>query len=156
MVALAVLVFAGVGSVTGFMFLNRRTSDNRDMTAARELCQERIEQVMTLPFNPASGSMPMVIGQDGQTYYLLGQVGDYDASRNYAGKNGNTSSTYNPSGEAVVVYKTPNGNGLVTGYRTTLVESVGVPSLVRFTVAVNYTVRGTTKNYTLYTLRSLD
>ncbi len=157
LVSLAVLVVTGVGAVSGFMLLNRYASDNRDQSTARELCQERIEQVMTMPFSPRLGNYPAVVGQDGNTYNLLGTATDYSATYAYIGAGGQqTSSTYNTPGEPVTIYRQPTGTKLITGNRTTTIWSAGSNNLVRIAVTVTYTLRGQSKNYTLYTLRGPD
>ena len=165
LVSLAILVITGVGSVSGFLLLNRYASDNRDRAAAKALCQERVEQILTLPFNPKAGVVPAVVGQDGVTYYLLGQAStgsppSYDTSNNYIG-----AANQQTSNEPVTISLQPNGSATaatpVTGTRTITVSAA--PSLltlgldlVRATVTVTWTIRGTTNTYTLYALRSPD
>ena len=58
LISLAILVLTGVGSVSGFMLLNRYATTNRDRAAAKALCQERIEQIVSLPFRPKDGIVP--------------------------------------------------------------------------------------------------
>ena len=173
LVSLAVLVLTSVGGMTGFSLLNRYAMDNSDRSAAKALCQERIEQILTLPYRPIQGnaSMPVVTSQQDPSisYYLLGNANsDYDLTTGiYTGAaNQQTSGT---SGEPVIISAQPNSTGTVatpvTGYRfttvtkapTTLVTTAGtsVP-MVLATVTVTWTIRGTTNSYSLYTLRSPD
>ena len=170
LVSLALLVLTGVGGVSGFMLLNRYASDNRDRAAAKALCQERVEQILTLPFNPKAGIVPAVVGQDNNTYYLLGLATtatppSYDSSNNYiGGANQQTSSTFNSSGEPVTISLQPNGNATaatpVNGFRTTTISAApsSTPGLclMNATVTVTWNIRGTTNTYTLYALRSPD
>lgn len=167
LISLAILVLTGVGSVSGFMLLNRYATTNRDKAAAKALCQERIEQIVSLPFRPKDGIVPTVTGQDGNTYYPLGQSAtasspSYDSNNAYTGAaNQQTSSTYNSNGEPVTLALQPNGTSTaltpVTGFRTTTVSVANATlSLVRVTVTVTWTTRGQTNSYTLYALRSPD
>ena len=110
-----------------------------------------------MPFNPKVGNLPYVAGQDGSSYWLLGKSTDYSTANAYIGAaSQQTSSTVNASGEAVTIFKQPDGTKFVTGYRTTSVSSAGASTLVRFTVTVTYTIRGQTNTYSLYMLRSPD
>ena len=186
LVSLAVLVVTGVGGVSGFMLLNRYASDNRDLSAAKALCQERIEQVLTLPYRPkdaigasssstsTSGStttttsqngddlMPHVVSQQdpGVVYYLLGHYTDYDTYGHY--KTSGIQQTSGTAGEPVVLALQPNGTNnavaSVTGTRLTTVTNVGTTAapLVYATVTVNWTIRGQAKTYSLFALRSPD
>ena len=170
LVSLAVLVLTSVGGVSGFVLLNRYASDNRDRSAAKALCQERIEQIMTLPYRPAQGNgfMPVVTSQDSSTtYYLLGQVStattDYTNTgypNFYTGTASQQTST--TSGEPVIISVQPNGAATATtpvkGFRFTTVTNVGTPTapLVQASVTVTWTIRGNTNSYVLYTLRSPD
>ena len=173
LVSLAVLVVTGIGGMTGFSLLNRYASDNRDRSAAKALCQERIEQIMTLPYSPIQGNafMPVVPNpQDPNNtnpFFLLGNANsDYDLTTGlYTGAaNQQTSGT---TGEPVVISAQPNATGTaatpVTGYRFTTVSKgntgttnaagTQIPFVVA-TVTVTWTIRGTTNSYSLYTLRS--
>ena len=161
LISLTILVLTGVGSVSGFMLLNRYATTNRDRAAAKALCQERIEQIVSLPFRPKDGIVPTVVGQDGNTYYLLGQsvsgaTPSYDKNNAYIGAaNAQTSS------EAVTLALQPNGTSTaltpVTGTRTTTVSVANATLyLMRVTVTVTWTSRNDTNSYTLYALRGPD
>ena len=148
-----------MGGVSGFLLLNRYATDNRDRNAAKELCQERLEQMLVLPFNPKAGVVPTVVGQDGVTYYLLGKTTNYDAANNYTG-----GANLQTSSEAVTVSLQPNGTATaatpVTGTRTTTISTASSTTaglcLVQVSVTVTWVVRGTSNTYTLYALRSAD
>ena len=71
MVSLAVLVVASVGCVFSFMQLNQYAANLRNLSSAKGLCQERIEQANTMTFSPPSIA-PLAPGQDGKWYYILG------------------------------------------------------------------------------------
>lgn len=161
MMSLAVLAVTGIGTVSGFMLLNRYASDNRDRNAARFLCQERIEQALTLPYRPyitatnLTKVLPSVTGQDGTAIYPLGKDTDYDNNGVYQGGTQQTSS------EAVTISLQPNGTQAaatpVTGTRTTTLSVANATySLMRVSVNVSWVIRGQTKSYTLYTVRTKD
>ena len=163
MVSLTVLALTGISSVSGFMLLNRYASDNRDRAAARMLCQERVEQILTLPFRPYTNAanktkvVPIVAPQSSATnsIYPLGKETDYDDDGSYK------SGTQQTSNEAVTIYMQPNGSQValapVTGTRTTTLSAAnGDLKLMRVAVTVTWINRGKTNSYTLYTLRTLD
>ena len=123
-----------------------------------------------MPFRPKDGVVPTVVGQDGNTYYLLGQSAtgafpSYSSANAYIGAvNQQTSSTSNASGEPVTISLQPNGTQTaatpVSGFRTTTVSAANSSTsglnLVQATVTVTWVIRGTTNSYTLYALRSPD
>ena len=180
MVSLAVLVVASMGCVFSFMMLNQYASSLRNISSAKELCQERIEQARTMTFSPPA-TTPAVPGQDGKYYYILGMPttastvvpagattvptagtgSDYDSTGAFTGGSGATTLT-----EPVTVYAPRDGTTAtaVTGTRTTTIASSPLTDvnlstslkLVQFTVTVTYTYRGQTYTYSMYTLRSPD
>ncbi len=171
LVSMAVLVLTTVGGISGFMIFNKYAMSSRNLSSAKALCQERIEEAQTMIFTPPT-VVPTVTGQsDGKTYYLLGpgsnspgQTSVYNSSGAYIGSN----PLVTTSGESVRVYVQEDGvTNTVAGTRTT---SVSLSSLVdgslgnsgaslnviTFTVTVTYTFRGTNYSYSMYTLRSPD
>ncbi len=164
MVSLAILVLTTVGGVSGFVMLNQYASSLRNISSAKALCQERVEEVQTMTFNPPL-TVPTVPGQtDGQTYYPLGQLTNYDAT----GKLTASGTLTTASAEPVQVYLQQDGTAnTVPGTRTT---SVALSSLtdsstgntgaslkvVMFTATVTYTYRGKSYSYSMYTLRAPD
>ena len=171
LISLAILVLTTVGGVSGFMLFNSYAANSRNLSSAKALCQERIEEVQTMIFTPPT-VVPTVLGQiDGNTYYLLGpgsnstgQTSVYSSSGAYTGTNPLVTST----GEKVQVYVQQNGTTItVPGTRTSQISlasltdaSTGNSSaslnLITFTVTVNYTFRGKSYSYSMYTLRGPD
>lgn len=171
MISLGVLVTTSVGGVSAFILLNRWASNERNLTAAKELCQERIEQAQTMTYVPNKNT-PSVTGQtvNGTTsgpFKILGDAygdtgADYDANGLLT-----TNSTVTTSNEPVNIYlRQDNGVNVIAGTRTT---SIGLPTnltdmasgtgqlkIVQFTVTVAYTYRGQNYSYSMYTLRSAD
>ena len=172
LVSICILALTSCGGVAAFTMLNRYASTLRNTSSAKALCQERIEQAMSLPFNPPS-TIAIVSAQ--QTAYgpynLLGAATDwttvsapYSAGTpvSYTG----TSSGLQTSSEPVNVYVQQDGTtATVTGTRTTTVTSmiatlpsspnVQVPSVL-FTVQVTYIFRGNANTYSMSTVRSFD
>lgn len=143
MVSLAVLVIASVGCVFSFMQLNQYAANLRNLSSAKELCQERIEQASTMTFSPP-GTVPLVPGQDGKYYFILGMPSaiptlptataitvptcspqtatDYSTASStlgqFTGGSGQTSLV-----EPITIYTPRDGttNSAITGTRTTTV-----------------------------------
>ena len=171
LVSLAILVLTTVGGVSGFMIFNQYAASSRNIASAKALCQERIEEVQTMIFTPPT-VVPTVPGQmDGKTYYLLGPGSNstgatsvYNSSGTYTG----TSPLVTTTAESVRVYVQQDGaTNTVPGVRTTSVSlsslidaSTGNSStslgVMTFTVTVNYTFRGKSYTYSMYTLRGPD
>ena len=171
MVSLAILVLTSVGGVSGFIMLNQYASNLRNLSSAKALCQERIEQVQTMTFTPPT-VVPTVPGQiDGNTYYLLGpgsnstgQTSVYDSTGKFTGG----TSLVTTAAENVQVYVQQNGStNTVPGVRTTTAGlatltdastgNAGVSlKVLTFTVTVTYTYRGKPYSYSMYTLRGPD
>ena len=171
MVSLAILVLTTVGGVSGFMIFNNYAASSRNISSAKALCQERIEEVQTMIFTPPT-VVPTVTGQiDGANYYLLGPGSNstgattvYNTSGTYTG----SSPLVTTAAESVRVYVQQNGTtNTVLGTRTTSVSlsslidastgnSAASLGVMTFTVTVNYTYRGKSYTYSMYTLRSPD
>ena len=62
LVSMAILVLTTVGGVSGFMIFNNYAASSRNISSAKALCQERIEEVQTMPFTPPN-AVPTVVGQ---------------------------------------------------------------------------------------------
>ncbi len=156
-VALGLLVICGISGFYAFMQLNRYAARERNISSAKALCQERIEQALTMRFQPPT-SLPTVIGQDNITSYnILG-----------------TSTYYTPAGvyfgaesfaEPVTVYVQQDGstNSAIPGVRTTTVTPAPLTDtsstslgMVQFAVTVAYTVNGENRTYNMYTMRGSD
>lgn len=156
-VALGLLVICGISGFYAFMLINRYAARERNMSSAKALCQERIEQALTTPFRPPL-VLPNVTGQDSKTYSILGTAANYTTAGVYTGAETFT--------EAVTVYvqQDPTSATAVPGTRTTtvvpslLTDSSGLGSLgmVQFTVTVAYTVNGDNRTYKMNTMRGTD
>ncbi len=158
-VALALLVVSGVAGMYSFMLLNRYAMRERNVSSAKALCQERIDQALTATFRPTGllPSVPAVLGQDGNTYNILGTL----SSATPPVYNG----TITCAAEPVTVYVQQDGStaSAVTGTRVTTATpapfldanslSLGVE---QFTVTVTYTFNGESRSYSMYTMRSPD
>lgn len=171
MISLGVLVTTSVGGVSAFILLNRWASNERNLTAAKELCQERVEQAQTMTYVP-NKTTPSVTGQtvNGTTtgpYKILGiAYGDSGANYDINGQL-TTNSNVTTSTEPVNIYlRQDNGVNVVAGTRTT---TIGLPTnltdiatgtgqlkMVQFTVTVAYNYRSQNYSYSMYTLRSAD
>ena len=177
MISLGVLAVTSVGGVSAFILLNRWASNERNLTAAKELCQERIEQAQTLPYSPATVT-PLVVGQTvngvaAKNYKILG-VANKDTnnpdglSANYD-SNGLLTSTFTSTEPVNIYLRQENGTNVVAGTRTT---TVALPTtltdftpglgngtqlgMVQFTVVVTYNYRGKDYSYSMYTLRTIE
>ena len=169
MISLGILALTSVGGVSAFLLLNRYAADSRSIVAAKELCQERIEQAQTIAYVPTSNT-PSVSGQavNGTAsgpFKILGNAYT-DASPNYDINGQLTSATLTTSTEPVNIYlKQETGTNVIAGTRTTTiglptgltdVSGTGQLKIVQFTVTVAYTFRGQNFTYSMYTLRSAD
>lgn len=162
-VALALLVVSGVAGVYSFMLLNRYAMRERNISSAKALCQERIDQALTTTFRPTAvpQSVPAVLGQDGAYYSILGTlVPPIPPSTSPPTYNGTNTCT-----EPVTVYVQQDGstNSSVAGTRVTtatpapFTNGVGVSlGIEQFTVTVTYTFNGESRTYSMYTMRSPD
>ena len=168
MISLGVLAVTSVGGVSAFLLLNRYASNNRSITSAKELCQERIEQAQTMVYVPTTNT-PSVPGQlvngvpsnPSNTFNILGTPSNYDATGQL------TTSPLTTSTENVNIYlKQETGTNVVAGTRTTTIalptglqditSGSGQLKIVQFTVTVAYSYRGQNYSYSMYTLRSAD
>ena len=179
MISLGVLAVTSVGGVSAFLLLNRYAAVNRCEVAAKELCQERIDQAQTMIFTPVTNT-PIITGQTvngtlgaqwkilGASYNLPG-TNTHDPSSPYD-NNGNllSASTITTSTEPVNVYlQQETGTTVIAGTRTT---TVGLPTnltdistnnqqqlkIIQFTVTVTFAFRGQNFSYSMYTLRGND
>ena len=170
MISLGILSLTSVGGVSAFLLLNRYAANNRSVTAAKELCQERIEQAQTMVYVPTANT-PSVTGQTvngtgSGPFKILGNAYS-DASPNYDINGQLTSAgTLATSTEQVNIYlRQETGTNVILGTRTTsialptgLKDATGTTQLkmVQFTVTVAYSYRGQNYSYSMYTLRGAD
>ena len=172
MISLGILVITSVGGVSAFILLNRWASNSRNITAAKELCQERIEQAQTMTFAPTTNT-PLIVGQTvsgttGQNLKILGTA--YKDGNNPDGLtanydiNGQLLASATTSTEPVNIYlRQDNGVNVVAGTRTTSIDvptnlsdvsGTGQLKVVAFTVNVPYPYRRQRYSYSMSTLRS--
>ena len=175
MISIAVLAMGTMGGISAFLLLNRYAANLRNMAEARALCQERIEQALTLYFAPPSSTVPLAPNADPTTLAatpmlpILGPATSYSTTTSaFTGANVQTSS------ENIPVYTQSDGTSAnnsanVTYTRTTTVSttplSYGTPTtptsatslnVVLFTVSVSYVFHGSTYATSMTTLRSPD
>lgn len=175
MVAAGVLVITSVSGYSGFLLLNRRAANMRNLSMARALCQERIEQALTLPYSPnppkpASPTFPAAPSADPShtaAYMLLG------SASNYSGSTYNGGADLQTSLEKISIYtrsefNSTTGGSTVDYTRTTKVSPSGLTAYATapatgsalntllFTVSVSWTFRGSTYSTSMSTLRSQD
>ena len=170
MVAAGVLVITSVGGYSGFLLLNRQAANMRNISMARALCQERIEQTLTLPLRPVGKAptfptAPSAV-PNATPCAILGTSANYSGSA-FTGNNLQTSI------ETIPIYTkseaTDANYGTVTYTRTSTVTpaslnvlapdgSTGSSSLnvLQFTVAVSWTFRGSSYSTSMTTLRYPD
>ena len=170
-IAFAVLALTSVGGVSGFLLLNRYAENNRSLSMARALCQERIEQAQTLPYRPTDStptlpSAPSSDPSNTAACTILGTAANYTSGVYSGGSNLQTSS------ETIPIYSLTSGasgGAAVTYKRTTTVTPAGLTYydvskssyttslyLLQFTVTVSYVYRGTTYSTSMVTLRGPD
>ena len=172
MIAFAILALTSVGGVSGFLLLNRYAENNRSLSLARALCQERIEQAQTLPYRPtdATPTLPSAPSSDPSNTAactILGTAANYKSGVYSGGSNLQTSSETIPiysytsgvSGGAAVTYKrtTAVSPAALTYYNgTTSAATTTSLNLLQFTVAISYVYRGKTYGTSMTTLRGPD
>ena len=95
MISVGVLAVGTMGGISAFMILNRYAANLRNMSVARALCQERIEQALTLKFAPTNSTVPMAPNADPSsnagtpTLPILGAISNYStATGAYTGAGG--------------------------------------------------------------------
>ena len=164
-ISIAVLAITSVGGVSAFMLLNKYAASIRNDNMARSLCQERIEQALTLVFLPKTGVVPLAPASDlvnypGGTCAILGTAGSYNTTTGaYTGSPSTPTSTETivvatQSENATATAAAP-GSANVTYTRTTTVSATAL-GVVQFTVTVSYVFRGVTYTDTMTTYRSPD
>ncbi len=156
MISLGLLVVCGVSGIYSFMLLNRYAARERAVSSAKALCQERIEQALTMSFRPPA-TLPVVNCQNSSTYNLLGSSSNYTSGGIYIG-----AETYT---EPVTVYvqQDPASATSISGTRTTTVTPApladtngGVLGVVQLAVTVAYTINGENRTYQMWAMRSSD
>ena len=157
LVAFGVLALTMVGLFSSFTFLNGYAAVSRNQSSAKALCQQRIEQVLSLPFHP-----PLTVPvSDG--FYLLGQASNWTAASGPYTNSSPASFTgpaagIQTSSETVSIYVAQDGTTVqVPGTRTTTVACTNTAlNLAQFTVRVAYVYRSKSYSYAMYVLRGAD
>ncbi len=172
-VSVAILALTATGGIAAFLTLNRYAANLRNLSEARVLCQERIDQALTLRFLPPSSVVPMAPNSDpttitaSPTLAILGATTAYSTTT--SALNGTTSAQ--TSTENIPIYTQSDGTSAksspnVTYTRTTTVAPSGLMyataagntttslNVVLFTVSVSYVFHGTTYSTSMSTLRS--
>lgn len=171
MVAAGVLVITSVGGYSGFLLLNRQAANMRNMSMARALCQERIEQALTLPFDPTAStpSLPTAPSSDPAATAdrtILGTASNYTSGALAASTQTSTESipistksesTAASPGATVVYTRTSSLTaGGLSALGTDGSTSTKSLNTVLFTVNVSWTFRGSTYATSMSTLRAPD
>ncbi len=183
MISIAVLAAGTMGGVSAFMLLNRYAANLRNMAEARALCQERIEQALTLHFVPTSSVVPAAPNSDPTTnaasntptFAILGAITNYNTTSGaFTGGNNLQTSLVSGASENIPVYTQSDGTSAmnsanVTYTRTTTVSPAGLVyatsgtgttatslNAVVFTVNVSYVFHGQTYSTFMTTMRSPD
>ncbi len=172
-VSVAILALTTTGGIAAFLTLNRYAANLRNLSEARVLCQERIDQALTLRFLPPSSVVPLAPNSDpttiaaSPTLPILGATTLYNTTTSaYSGANNLQTSTEN-----IPIYTQSDGTSAmssanVTYTRTTTVTPSGLLyatatgntttslNIMLFTVTVSYVFHGTTYSTSMSTLRS--
>jgi type II secretory pathway pseudopilin PulG len=157
LVAVAIVSLTVTSMMSAFTLLNQMASISRNQSSAKALCQQRVEQVLSLPFHPPA-VLPSIDG-----FNLLGQASDWTASAppytmgsKPAFQQPGTS--VQTSTEAVSVHVEQDGATVtVPGTRKTSITCTDPTlNLAQFTVTVSYTYRSRRFNYDMYCLRGSD
>lgn len=173
MISLGVLALGTMGGISSFMILNRYAANLRNLSEARALCQERIEQALTLRFLPPSSTVPLAPNSDPTTVTatptlpILGPAADYNTTTSaYSGASGLQTSIEN-----IPIYTQSDGTSAnnsanVTYTRTTTVSPAGLMynaagvatttslNVMLFTVTVSYVFHGQTYSTSMNALRT--
>ena len=145
-----------MGGMSAFLLLNKYAVTSRDLSMARALCQERIEQALTASYRPAKAALPAVPSSDpGSTaaLYILGTASNYTAG------SFNGSANYTTSTESIPVFtqsESTSGSSGETIYTRTTTVSPTTYGVVQFTVTVSFAYRGQTYSTSITTLRGSD
>ena len=131
--ATAMLAIVSASAVYGLTRANWSAAAERNRSAARGFCQERIEEALSATFNPPR--------------YVPATFGTWPIS---------TSETVS-STDTVTLYSEPGAaaQNVVTGTRTCRVALQGT-ELVRFTARVTWKYRNRDYSYEMCTLRAAD
>jgi type II secretory pathway pseudopilin PulG len=170
-IAIGILALTTMGGVATYYQLNRYAANLRNMSMARALCQERVEQAASLPFRPSAGvvpSAPSVDPVNTANRTILGPTTSYNSAGSFTG-----GANYQTSTETIPVYMQVGGTAAaksanVTYTRVSTVTQAPLYSatasqttttslyVVEFTVTVTYSYRSRTYTTSMSTMRSPD
>ena len=177
MMSLGVLALGTMGGISAFLLLNRYAANLRNMSVARALCQERIEQAQTLTFLAPTtalptGTMPMAPNADAATkatvttVAILGTASNWNAaSSTYVGGSNLQTSTETIPVATQSENTTLSNAANVTYTRTTTispaplyyiagsVQTTTSLNVLQFNVTVSYVFHGQTYSTFMNTLR---
>jgi type II secretory pathway pseudopilin PulG len=132
-IAMALIGTISVGVLMSFSSANRLGIVDRSLTYARELCQDRIEQMVSQSYSPST-TIPTLFGA-----WPIPATNTTTAT------------------ETVPIYSDISGATMVNGTRTTIVSRPDANlNYVLVTVRVNYTFRGTNYQQEINTVRAPD
>ena len=178
--SLGVLALGTMGGISAFLLLNRYAANLRNMSVARALCQERIEQALTLPFraptSTLSGTMPMAPNADAATKASGADPRDPRTSQQLERQRRALISASAPSKLLPKPFPSPrnrktstvSNSANITYTRTTTIAPASLYyatgsgttttslNILQFTVTVVYVFRGQTYSASMNTLRGPD
>ena len=173
MISIGVLALTSMGGISAFLLLNRYAANLRNMSEARALCQERIEQALTLRFLPPSSTVPLAPNSDptsiaaNPTLPILGAATNYSTTTSaYSGGSNLQTSTENipiytqsdgtsASNSANVTYtRTTTVSPANLYYSTAVLTTTTSLNVVLFTVTVSYVFHGQSYSTSMSTLRA--
>jgi type II secretory pathway pseudopilin PulG len=132
-VTIALVGTVSVGVLMSFSSANRIGIVDRSLTYARELCQDRVEQILAQSYSPTT-TIPVLFGA-----WPIPATNTTTAT------------------ETVPIYSDNSGTAIVNGTRTTIVSRPDATlNYVLVTVRVNYTFRGKNYQQEINTVRAPD
>lgn len=137
MISAAVIVIAGVSSISGLLTVNREAATMRLYSEARAIVQRCTDKALTVPFT--STSTPTILATTGSSGSSFDENGDGNYNENVA--------------------YLRSGNTLVTGTVTRTVVAEANPDsavIYRVTFQINYNFRGRAYSYQMVSLRAQD
>ena len=171
MVAAGVLAITAMSGFSGFLLLNRYAANLRNITVARSLCQERIEQAMTLPFRPGA-STPVVPSAPSADPTSTGARTILGTATNYTNGAFNAGNDVQTSTETIPFFTKQESTNITTDPTVVFTRTVTVSpanlnayassgagaslNIIKFTVTVSWTFRNSNYSTAMTALRSPD
>jgi hypothetical protein len=169
---MGVLAMTTMGGVASYYLLNRYAANLRNMSMARAMCQERIEDAISMSFRPTASVVPSAPSADPvntASRTILGATTNYNTSSGaFTG-----GSNFQTSTETIPVYTQSTGTAAAKSanivytrvskvspaplYSATASQtSTTSLNVIEFTVTTTYTFKGRTYSTSMSTLRSPD